>query len=310
MELKRQLFIIMKKLSFMLTVFASLLFASCSTGRYVPNSFNQNLNQTQVILSEANFKVVKHVSTSIVYQQSLTFDTKQLTQSAYAALIKKANLTGAQVLINVTIEQLQRSSGFSIFKKEDNAILASGTVIEFIDGNNSGHVGKMIKPEETIVEESASQKIEAVKPITPQKIGNYAEISVDTTQFARIKTTRAQAIGNPVALKQYVGAKIQVEGNKLPIVEAKELADAIGERVNGYYLDVRGEKHRDFRFTTESQELTTTIVLTNKERENLTAYAIFSETNTGKEIMTCYLGEGTMKEIAKKLYDRIFPYVK
>ncbi len=117
-------------------MFVGLFLASCSTGRYVPNSFNQNLNQTQVVLSEANFRVVKHVSTSVVFRQSLRFDADQLSQSAYAALVRKANLTGSQVLINITMEQVKRESGFWTIK-EDNALLVSGTVIEFINPNAS-----------------------------------------------------------------------------------------------------------------------------------------------------------------------------
>ncbi len=108
-----------------------LFMASCSTGRYVANSQNLNLNQTQVVLSEANFKVVKQVQTSVVYKASLKFSAEQLKQSAYAALVKEAKLTGAQTIVNVTMEQVQRLSGI-IVPKEENAIVVSGTVIEFI----------------------------------------------------------------------------------------------------------------------------------------------------------------------------------
>lgn len=34
----------------------------CSTGRYVNNTQNVNLNQTQVVLSQANFQVVKQIN--------------------------------------------------------------------------------------------------------------------------------------------------------------------------------------------------------------------------------------------------------
>ena len=46
-------------------------------------------------------------------------------------MIKEAKLTGSQVLINVTMEQVQRVSGV-VVAKEDNAILVTGTVIEFL----------------------------------------------------------------------------------------------------------------------------------------------------------------------------------
>ncbi len=129
-----QNFINMKKFSFVIALGVGLLMASCSTGRYVSNSQNLNLNQTQVVLSEANFKVVKNVSTSVVFKEKWKFSAEQLKQSAYAALVKEAKLTGSQTLINVTMEQVDRKTapflGLGI-PKYQSAILVSGTVIEF-----------------------------------------------------------------------------------------------------------------------------------------------------------------------------------
>ena len=121
----------MKKIFIVLVVIVAITMASCSTGRYVGNSKNLNMNQTQVVLSEANFKVVKTVQTHVVFKQGMKFSAEQLQQSAYAALLKEANLTGSQVLINVTMEQVQRVKGVYM-PKEDNAILVTGTVIEFL----------------------------------------------------------------------------------------------------------------------------------------------------------------------------------
>ena len=123
----------MKKLFYAIIAVVTMGLASCSTGKYVTSSYNLNQNQTQVVLSEANFKVVKQVSTSVVYKQNLKFDAEQLKQSAYAALVKEAKLTGAQTLVNVTIEQVQREKmNLFGFRKYENAVLVSGTVIEFI----------------------------------------------------------------------------------------------------------------------------------------------------------------------------------
>ena len=113
--------------------------ASCSTGRYVNNSQNVNLSQTQVVLSKANFQVVKHVSVTYIYKNThfVQFYSSQMKESAYAALVKKAGLTGAQTIINVTMEQIQRESHnfwtLLLFPpKYEQAILVSGTVIEFL----------------------------------------------------------------------------------------------------------------------------------------------------------------------------------
>ena len=122
----------MKKFIYVAIAVIAMGMASCSTGNYLTTSHNMNLNQTQVVLSEANFKVVKQVSTSVVYKQNLKFDAEQLKQSAYAALLKEAKLTGAQTIVNVTMEQVRREKMNLLgFCKYENAILVSGTVIEF-----------------------------------------------------------------------------------------------------------------------------------------------------------------------------------
>ena len=118
----------MKKISMMLLVAVFMLgMVSCSTGRYLNNSVNGMGTQTQVVLSNANFKIVKTVQTTVVYKSSLKFTEDQLKQSAYAALLKEANLQGSQALVNVTMENIVRAG----FIKVDNAILVTGTVIEF-----------------------------------------------------------------------------------------------------------------------------------------------------------------------------------
>ncbi len=124
----------MKKVILGIAAFTTLCFTSCSTGRYLNSSSNLNMNQTQVVLSEANYKVVKHVQTHVVFAQKMKFDAKQLQQSAYAALVKEANLKGSQALVNVTMEQVNREKapllGLGLTKYE-SAIIVSGIVIEF-----------------------------------------------------------------------------------------------------------------------------------------------------------------------------------
>ena len=129
-----------KSIKFLLVAVAAISMASCSTGYYLSNSQNVNLSQTQVVLSQANFQVVKQVKVTYVYKNlhTMRFNASQMKESAYAALVKEAKLTGAQTLINVTMEQVQRKSqnfwtyvlGFP--PKYEQAIIVSGTVIEFL----------------------------------------------------------------------------------------------------------------------------------------------------------------------------------
>lgn len=129
-----------KSIKYLLSATVAISMASCSTGYYLSNSQNVNLNQTQVVLSQANFRVVKQVKVTYVYQNlhTMRFYASQLKVSAYAALVQEANLTGAQTIINVTVEQVQRKSqnfwtvAFGSPSKYEQAIIVSGTVIEFL----------------------------------------------------------------------------------------------------------------------------------------------------------------------------------
>lgn len=127
----------MKKISIITTtIVAIVIFSSCSFGRYVPNAVNINGNQTQVILTKANFRIVKHVSTQVFFtQRTFSFNSEQLQQSAYNALRKEADLKGSQILINITLEEVDqiKYTFLGIPKYAKQAIIVSGTVIEFID---------------------------------------------------------------------------------------------------------------------------------------------------------------------------------
>ena len=120
----------MKKLLIATVAVCAVLLSSCSSGRYLGHSDNVNINQTQVVLSEANFKVVKQVSKVVIFEQKYNFSKSQLKESAYAELVKEAKLTGAQAIINVTFEEVQRISGLGT-RKIQSAVLVQGTVIEF-----------------------------------------------------------------------------------------------------------------------------------------------------------------------------------
>lgn len=131
-----------KKVFLVFSAAAALTLSSCSTGRYINTSTNVNMTQTQVILSEANFRVVKTVkATASYYEKYYQFHEEQLKQSAYAALLEKADMTGAQALVNVTFERIDRASGF-FFPKYESSVIASGVVIEFVREDGTSVAGK------------------------------------------------------------------------------------------------------------------------------------------------------------------------
>ena len=123
-------FSIMKKLlsKVVMAVAAVLLFASC--GMNANLTTNHNLNQTNVVLSQKNFHVVKTVEAEV----SATYvfgigglSPKALHDNAVAELTKKAALTGSQALVNVTLH----TSGTLILCFGKVTYYAEGTVIEF-----------------------------------------------------------------------------------------------------------------------------------------------------------------------------------
>lgn len=120
----------MKKLFYLLVIV--LIVSSCSTGQYVFHHANSNVASTQVVLQENNFRVVKTVKSLYIYKQNDfwgTFKKKQLFDSAYSKFLEEANLTGSQVIINVNVEETNRSTKSS----DTKAIMITGVVIEFID---------------------------------------------------------------------------------------------------------------------------------------------------------------------------------
>lgn len=111
-----------------MAVAAVILLASCGVNAHMVN--NHNLNQTNVVLSQKNFHVVKTVEAEV----SATYvfgigglSKKALHDYAVAELTKKAGLTGSQALVNVTMH----TSGKLILCFGKITYHAEATVIEF-----------------------------------------------------------------------------------------------------------------------------------------------------------------------------------
>ena len=111
-----------------MAVAAVLLFTGCGLNMNVVN--NHNLNQTNVVLSQSNFHVVKTVETEV--SASYVFgigglSRRSLHDNAVAELTKKAELTGSQALVNVTVHDSAKF--LLVFTKI--TCNAKATVIEF-----------------------------------------------------------------------------------------------------------------------------------------------------------------------------------
>lgn len=123
----------MKRFFYVLLLVTALLvgFSSCSISHYPTSAAYRT--DTQVILSENNFKVMGQTEgqatvTRVFFIGGLS--ARAVRENAYAAMIENANLKGAQTVINVTYSVKGR--GFLPFYWRTE-VTAHGTVVEFID---------------------------------------------------------------------------------------------------------------------------------------------------------------------------------
>lgn len=168
----------MKKL--IIASIVTLMLSSCAVGTYMPGALNNYGTQTQVVLSGANFRIVRDVEVVIEVDNS-NLKRQDVERSAYGELLRQYKLTGSQAFINVSIEEVRRESmGFfrALFvgvPKVKQYVAARATIIEFLQPN-----GEPIKSVEspytktvesrpvTMVEEPAKQNTKTVDgtPVT------------------------------------------------------------------------------------------------------------------------------------------------
>jgi len=126
---ENQMTINMKKIKIILAIIAGALFL---TGCGMTSNMAQNhyVNQTNVVLSSNNFHIVKTVSAEVSSSYWFGFgglSRRALKDNAVAELTRKAQLTGQQALINVTVK---RSDEFYVIFRR-TTFYAEGTVIDF-----------------------------------------------------------------------------------------------------------------------------------------------------------------------------------
>lgn len=123
----------MKKYYFFALAIIAILLSSCEVGRYVPRSVNVFGAQTQVVLSQANFRIVRDVEL-VVEVNNDHIKRSEAEKSAFTELMRKYPLVGSQVYINVVMEEVRReentaNGGLSNLKRY---ISVRATIIEFI----------------------------------------------------------------------------------------------------------------------------------------------------------------------------------
>lgn len=141
----------MRKVSILMVV--ALVATSCAVGTYYPYARNNFGAQSTVVLDKANFRVVRDVE-AIVDVNNTRLSRADIASSAYGELLRKAQLTGSQVLINVVIEEVRRESAgffrllFGMPKRVQH-VAARATIIEFLDENGNPTVSESYRPSNT-----------------------------------------------------------------------------------------------------------------------------------------------------------------
>lgn len=188
----------MKKL--IIASIVTLMLSSCAVGTYMPGALNNYGTQTQVVLSGANYRIVRDVEVVIEVDNS-NLKRQDVERSAYGELLRQYKLTGSQAFINVSIEEVRRESmGFfrALFvgvPKVKQYVAARATIIEFLQPN-----GEPIK-------------------------------SVETPYTKSVESTPVTMVEEPA--KQNTKT---VEGTPVTKNESKQLTAKEQEQVNYYYL--------------------------------------------------------------------------
>lgn len=189
----------MKKVFYFMLVV--VLASSCATGYYAPHNINQFGTQTQVILSEANFRIVRHLEVVIDINNS-NLKRADVEKSAYAELIRRANLTGSQALINVVIEEVRRDklhvfltlfSGVRVSKITQH-VAARGTIIEFLDKNGNPVQSEAYKGSAPVTSQTTNtttQSTDASYQGSAPRSGQTIEANAEAQQGQAISVTEA-----------------------------------------------------------------------------------------------------------------------
>lgn len=177
----------MRKVSILLVV--ALIATSCAVGTYHPYAQNNFGAQSTVVLDKANFRVVRDVE-AIVDVNNTRLSRADVASSAYGELLRKAQLTGSQVLINVVIEEVRRETAgffrllFGMPKRVQH-VAARATIIEFLDENGKPRISENYRPYNHSNYEIQSN----ASTTTKQSITNTTQ--AESSQFQEVVVNRS-----------------------------------------------------------------------------------------------------------------------
>lgn len=168
----------MKKIFYFALI--AIVATSCK-GIYLPYATNHFGAQSQVVLNQANFRVVRNVEVVVDFDNT-NMRRAEAEKSAYGELLREAQLTGSQVLINVVIEEVLRKG-----LHRHQYVAARATIIEFLDENGNPTVSKSYRSTNTLTTVTAQpiknsntnvsvQEVETIETQPIQKAPTEAEL--------------------------------------------------------------------------------------------------------------------------------------
>lgn len=164
----------MKKIFYFVLI--AIVATSCK-GIYIPYATNHFGAQSQVVLDKANFRVVRNVEVVVDFDNT-NMRRAEAEKSAYGELLREAQLTGSQVLINVVIEEVLRKGWH-----RHQYVAARATIIEFLDENGKPIVSESYRPTNTHT------------TVTAQPIKN-SNTNVSVQEVETIKTQPIQPLAS------------------------------------------------------------------------------------------------------------------
>ena len=179
----------MKKIFYFALI--AIVATSCK-GIYLPYATNHFGAQSQVVLNQANFRVVRNVEVVVDFDNT-NMRRAEAEKSAYGELLREAQLTGSQVLINVVIEEVLRKGSH-----RHQYVGARATIIEFLDENGKPTVSESYRPTNT-----------HTTTVTAQPIKN-SNTNVSVQEVETINTQPTQPKASPEDIQKCEQAHKQI----------------------------------------------------------------------------------------------------
>ena len=159
----------MKKILLAVAIATAGLMTSCAVSEHLTS--NRNVMQTNVELSKNNFQVIGTAQGSATVIRVFGIgglSLKAIRANAYAEMVKNANLSGSQALINVNTEVKQRGVAPFYWK---TVITTCGQVIEFtsteeqVSEHHAGTAKRFVPRKANTIATTAARVVKIILPL-------------------------------------------------------------------------------------------------------------------------------------------------